>query len=209
MRISWSLHFSLNGLSFLVVPIQHKLNLIMEHALFFIHTFFYPHLDTGVCVAEHESNFNTGAFNEKNADGSSDYGLFQLNNKWWCKDNKYPSANACNKMCSSKDSIPSGARVEWGQVKQVPCWTHYSLTPAHWPVLWGLTIHKKRALSSRHTKTRFHRDPPAKMKRGRYTDPWLSLTVMGLHLSRRVILILTWTPPHHHSTNPHMLLKTH
>ncbi|XP_014705584.1 lysozyme C, milk isozyme [Equus asinus] len=53
-----------------------------------------------VCMAEYESNFNTRAFNGKNANGSSDYGLFQLNNKWWCKDNKRSSSNACNIMCS-------------------------------------------------------------------------------------------------------------
>ncbi|XP_054447490.1 lysozyme C, milk isozyme-like [Pteronotus mesoamericanus] len=53
-----------------------------------------------VCMAEHESNFNTLAFNGNNDNGSSDYGLFQLNNKWWCKDKKYPSANACKKMCN-------------------------------------------------------------------------------------------------------------
>uniref|UniRef100_A0A8C9D3V7 Glycosyl hydrolases family 22 (GH22) domain-containing protein n=1 Tax=Panthera leo TaxID=9689 RepID=A0A8C9D3V7_PANLE len=56
--------------------------------------------DTGVCMAEHESNFNTQAFNGKNDNGSSDYGIFQINSKWWCKNNSSPSANACNTMCS-------------------------------------------------------------------------------------------------------------
>lgn len=71
-------------------------------------------------MAQYESDFNTQVVNKKNANGSSDYGLFQLNNKWWCKDNKYPSANACNIMCSSKDSLPSEGWEEWGQVKWVP-----------------------------------------------------------------------------------------
>ncbi|XP_036154900.1 lysozyme C, milk isozyme-like [Myotis myotis] len=53
-----------------------------------------------VCMAEHESSFNTRAFNGRNSNGSSDYGIFQLNNQWWCKDNKFPSENACNIMCS-------------------------------------------------------------------------------------------------------------
>ncbi|XP_011282195.1 lysozyme C, milk isozyme [Felis catus] len=53
-----------------------------------------------VCMAEHESNFNTRAFNGKNDNGSSDYGIFQINSKWWCKNNSSPSANACNTMCS-------------------------------------------------------------------------------------------------------------
>ncbi|XP_059260809.1 lysozyme C, milk isozyme isoform X1 [Mustela nigripes] len=53
-----------------------------------------------VCMAQYESNFNTRAFNGKNANGSSDYGLFQLNSKWWCKNSHHSSANACNIMCS-------------------------------------------------------------------------------------------------------------
>ncbi|EPQ14649.1 Lysozyme C, milk isozyme [Myotis brandtii] len=65
-----------------------------------------------VCMAEHESSFDTRAFNGRNSNGSSDYGIFQINNKWWCKDNKHPSKNACNIMCSSKDSVPSEGWVE-------------------------------------------------------------------------------------------------
>ncbi|XP_055973886.1 lysozyme C, milk isozyme-like [Sorex fumeus] len=53
-----------------------------------------------ICLAEHESNYNTKAFNGKNSDGSSDYGIFQLNNRWWCTDNKYPSAHGCNMACN-------------------------------------------------------------------------------------------------------------
>nr|XP_027805516.2 lysozyme C, milk isozyme-like [Marmota flaviventris] len=51
-----------------------------------------------ICLAGYESNFNTQAFNEKNADGSSDYGIFQLNNLWW--EDKHFSENACNTLCS-------------------------------------------------------------------------------------------------------------
>ncbi|VCW99245.1 unnamed protein product [Gulo gulo] len=53
-----------------------------------------------VCMAQYESNFNTWALNGKNANGSSDYGLFQLNSKWWCKNSHHSLANACNIMCS-------------------------------------------------------------------------------------------------------------
>uniref|UniRef100_A0A3Q2P2X7 lysozyme n=1 Tax=Fundulus heteroclitus TaxID=8078 RepID=A0A3Q2P2X7_FUNHE len=38
-----------------------------------------------VCLTQHESNFNTGAIN-RNTDGSTDYGIFQINSKWWCSD---------------------------------------------------------------------------------------------------------------------------
>ncbi|XP_045866627.1 lysozyme C, milk isozyme-like [Meles meles] len=53
-----------------------------------------------VCMAQYESNCNTRAFNGKNANGSRDYGLFQLNSKWWCKNSHHSSANACNIPCS-------------------------------------------------------------------------------------------------------------
>lgn len=56
-----------------------------------------------VCIAEHESTFNTEAVNRfKNWDGSKDYGLFQLNNKYWCKDEDENPAfqNVCSMPCS-------------------------------------------------------------------------------------------------------------
>lgn len=59
-----------------------------------------------VCLAKHESDYNTRAKNTKNADGSTDYGIFQVNNRWWCSDKKYPSKHGCNIPCSSKYSIP-------------------------------------------------------------------------------------------------------
>lgn len=48
---------------------------------------------------------------------------------------------------------------------------HYSLTPDLRSVLGKLSIGTKRALNSPHTKTGFHRDPPAKKEEERYTDP--------------------------------------
>ncbi|XP_075409415.1 lysozyme C, milk isozyme-like [Tenrec ecaudatus] len=56
-------------------------------------------LENWICLVKHESNFNTRAFNRKNVNGSSDHGIFQLNNQWWCQDNKYPSKNACHIAC--------------------------------------------------------------------------------------------------------------
>ncbi|XP_002927250.2 lysozyme C, milk isozyme [Ailuropoda melanoleuca] len=57
-------------------------------------------LASWVCMAQYESNFNTQAFNGKNDNGSSDYGIFQLNNKWWCKNGYRSSANGCGTTCS-------------------------------------------------------------------------------------------------------------
>nr|AYP74900.1 lysozyme [Neocaridina davidi] len=51
-----------------------------------------------VCVAQYESTFNTEAINQANWDGSKDYGLFQLSNKYWC-DDAY-GKNECRIPCS-------------------------------------------------------------------------------------------------------------
>ncbi|KAM4663592.1 lysozyme C-like [Discoglossus pictus] len=53
-----------------------------------------------ICLAKHESNYNTAAVN--NNGPSRDYGIFQINSKWWCNDGKTSgSKNACFKQCSS------------------------------------------------------------------------------------------------------------
>ncbi|XP_042230734.1 lysozyme C-like [Homarus americanus] len=53
-----------------------------------------------VCIAEFESTFNTEAINTINWDGSYDYGLFQLNNKYWCKDDNKKGKNVCKMACT-------------------------------------------------------------------------------------------------------------
>ncbi|XP_026196308.1 lysozyme C-like [Anabas testudineus] len=51
-----------------------------------------------VCLSKWESSYNTQAINH-NTDGSTDYGIFQINSRWWCS-NGTPSSNACNIKCS-------------------------------------------------------------------------------------------------------------
>ncbi|XP_050691494.1 lysozyme C-like [Eriocheir sinensis] len=53
-----------------------------------------------VCIAQYESTFNTAAINHANWDGSKDYGLFQLNNKYWCGDES-GGKNVCGIPCSA------------------------------------------------------------------------------------------------------------
>ena len=66
--------------------------------LLFITNFF-----SGVCLARWESNYNTRATNYNRGDKSTDYGIFQLNSRWWCNDGKTPKAvNACRIPCSGK-----------------------------------------------------------------------------------------------------------
>lgn len=56
----------------------------------------------GVCLAKHESNYITGAINN-NSDGSTDYGIFQINNRWWCSNGSFHSANGCKISCNGKN----------------------------------------------------------------------------------------------------------
>ncbi|XP_041104060.1 lysozyme C, kidney isozyme-like [Polyodon spathula] len=57
-------------------------------------------LPNWVCLSFYESRFNTQAVNH-NTDQSTDYGIFQINSRWWCEDGKTPrSKNACNIPCS-------------------------------------------------------------------------------------------------------------
>ncbi|KAJ8249488.1 hypothetical protein GJAV_G00235990 [Gymnothorax javanicus] len=68
-----------------------------------------------VCLAQSESSYNTGA-THSNTDGSTDYGIFQINSRWWCDDGGR-TANGCNIKCSSlltddiSDSITCAKRV--------------------------------------------------------------------------------------------------
>uniref|UniRef100_A0A8C6HTH1 lysozyme n=1 Tax=Mus spicilegus TaxID=10103 RepID=A0A8C6HTH1_MUSSI len=56
-----------------------------------------------VCLAQHESNYNTRATNYNRGDRSTDYGIFQINSRYWCNDGKTPRAkNACGINCSGK-----------------------------------------------------------------------------------------------------------
>ena len=65
-------------------------------------TFYNLHVHSGVCLSKWESSYNTGAINH-NTDGSTDYGIFQINSKWWCNDGATPGAkNACNIDCSGQ-----------------------------------------------------------------------------------------------------------
>ncbi|XP_031517347.1 lysozyme-like protein 6 isoform X2 [Papio anubis] len=55
-------------------------------------------LSDWLCLAFVESKFNISKINE-NADGSFDYGLFQINGHYWCNDYRSHSENLCQ-ICS-------------------------------------------------------------------------------------------------------------
>ncbi|KAM6175749.1 lysozyme-like protein 6 [Erethizon dorsatum] len=55
-------------------------------------------LSDWLCLAFVESNFNISKVNE-NADGSFDYGIFQINSHYWCNDYRSHSENYCHVDC--------------------------------------------------------------------------------------------------------------
>ncbi|XP_034956562.1 lysozyme C-3 [Zootoca vivipara] len=54
-----------------------------------------------LCAAYHESRFNTRAVGPPNSDGSRDYGIFQINSRWWCDNGHRPTANGCRSSCNA------------------------------------------------------------------------------------------------------------
>lgn len=55
---------------------------------------------TMVCISKYESSYNCDATN-KNTDGSTDYGLMQINSYYWCSGDPKSKYNSCGTTCSS------------------------------------------------------------------------------------------------------------
>ncbi|XP_048215781.1 lysozyme C isoform X2 [Perognathus longimembris pacificus] len=61
-----------------------------------------------MCLAKWESSYNTRATNYNRGDKSTDYGIFQINSRYWCNNGKTPKAvNACHISCDAllRDNI--------------------------------------------------------------------------------------------------------
>lgn len=63
-----------------------------------VHNIPFDQLHTWVCIAYYESRFDTSAIGRLNADGSSDHGLFQISDIYWCSNEGV--GNGCNAACS-------------------------------------------------------------------------------------------------------------
>jgi lysozyme C len=55
---------------------------------------------TMVCISKYESSNNCDATN-KNTDGSTDYGLMQINSYYWCSGDPKSKYNSCGTSCTS------------------------------------------------------------------------------------------------------------
>lgn len=57
-------------------------------------------LNTWMCIAYWEGQYRTTPINKNRYDGSTDYGLFQINDKYWCMSDRGRSSNLCNMNCT-------------------------------------------------------------------------------------------------------------
>merc|ERR1712066_1088592 len=79
---------TLLALTFLVASAEGKVFSRCEFAreLVNVHGLARATVGNWVCLANYESSFNTGATND-NTNGSRDYGIFQINDNYWCDAN--------------------------------------------------------------------------------------------------------------------------
>ncbi|KAK8779678.1 lysozyme c-1-like [Amblyomma americanum] len=61
-----------------------------------------------ICLATAESSLNSKAIN-KNKNGSTDYGIFQINNGYWCSPGRH---NICKVSCSALRSDGIGPSIQ-------------------------------------------------------------------------------------------------
>jgi lysozyme C len=72
---------------------------------------------TMVCTSKYESSYNCDATN-KNTDGSTDYGLMQINSYYWCSGDPLSKYNSCGTSCTSLFNCQTNtncAYVVWKQ----------------------------------------------------------------------------------------------
>ena len=65
------------------------------------HGFPRASINDWVCLVKSESGMDTKLTNIYNKDGSKDWGLFQINDRYWCKGSAR-SKNVCGFNCKSK-----------------------------------------------------------------------------------------------------------
>ena len=74
-------------------------------------------ISTMVCISKYESSFNCDATN-KNTDGSTDYGLMQINSYYWCSGDPKSKYNECKISCSSLYDCQNNANCAYVVWKQ-------------------------------------------------------------------------------------------
>ncbi|CAN7983189.1 unnamed protein product [Ixodes pacificus] len=67
-----------------------------------------PQIPDWICLAQAESSLNSRATN-RNKNGSTDFGIFQINNGYWCSPGKH---NLCKVSCSALQSDNIGPSIK-------------------------------------------------------------------------------------------------
>ena len=74
-------------------------------------------IGTMICIAKYESSFNCKATN-KNTDGSTDYGLFEINSYYWCSGDATSKYNECGTSCQSLMDCQKNANCAYRVYKE-------------------------------------------------------------------------------------------
>lgn len=74
-------------------------------------------IGTMVCISKYESSYNCDAKNT-NTDGSSDYGLLQINSYYWCSGDALSKYNQCGTSCSSLYNCQTNSNCAYKVWKQ-------------------------------------------------------------------------------------------
>jgi len=86
-----------------------------------------------LCIAEFESRFNTHVVGQGNTDGSRDYGLFQISDRYWCAPpnrTEYYAFNDCNVNCTRLLSDDITMAVQCARlIQKQQGWTAWSVYP--------------------------------------------------------------------------------
>lgn len=72
----------------------------MAQELHYVYNIDRELIDDWVCLIQRESGFNASAIGGPNSNGSFDWGLFQVNDGWWCVVGE--AGHDCNIDCWGK-----------------------------------------------------------------------------------------------------------
>lgn len=81
----------------------------LARELHFKRGFTRAELPDWMCLIQHESNFDSRAVGRLNTDGSADWGLFQINDRYWCTPGV--KGKGCNLNCYSMLSFKASVSV--------------------------------------------------------------------------------------------------
>ncbi|KAK3921178.1 Putative lysozyme C-2 [Frankliniella fusca] len=88
-------------------------------------------IPTFVCIAYHESRYDTSAVSKPNKDKSIDYGIFQINSRWWCdRGPKLGCGVTCQTLLVDMNQVAKCVKAIYAETKRLKgdgfkAWTTY------------------------------------------------------------------------------------